>query len=117
MAQSCFHVRMNISRQTYPSSRKDNPKSVTYSDAGGNFPVPLMTLNQFFWTRRQYGDAIKPSLPHFGRQRHFGWKRACKMFVVPATIAFPCRKQSLQHNLRTLEKFLTARLAAFNVKL
>jgi hypothetical protein len=27
------HVRMNISHQSNPSSRKDNPKSVTHSDA------------------------------------------------------------------------------------
>jgi len=37
LAQSCFHVRMNILRQKHPSSRKDNPKSVSYSDAPMKF--------------------------------------------------------------------------------
>ncbi len=37
LAQSCSHVRMNIYRQKHPSSRKDNPKSVTYSDTRTEF--------------------------------------------------------------------------------
>ena len=36
-AQSRSHVLLNISRQNHPSSRKDSPKSVTYSDVRTEF--------------------------------------------------------------------------------
>jgi hypothetical protein len=37
LAQLPSHVRMNISTKKHPSSRKDSPKSVTYSDARTEF--------------------------------------------------------------------------------
>jgi hypothetical protein len=36
-AQLPFHVHLNISLQRHLSNKKDNPKSVTYSDARSEF--------------------------------------------------------------------------------
>jgi hypothetical protein len=65
LAQACVHVRMNISDQKRPSSRKDNPKSVTYSDARKEFPLAATDFEspEDLYLERRFADRTDATDP------------------------------------------------------